>query len=146
MADILLGIKIDDTQLKDLMKRVNDLTTNIKNIDAGFKTLSQTIQNVNQNIQQISQALQNASTNSNRTHNTISNITKHIYKWGALISGMVMLLRGGGLFGMRRLADDLVARRKRDLAGGTGGGTYAERMALEMGGQSIFQDTQGVMF
>jgi hypothetical protein len=140
--DVLIGVQIQDTQLQDLLKRIGNLTASIKTIDASFIHLSQTIQNTNQNMQQITATLQAAAAQTNRMNQNVTNITRHIYRWGALISGMAMLLGGGGLFGMRRLADDLIARRRRDLAGGGG---YAERAYFETQGKSILDDPSGFL-
>jgi hypothetical protein len=73
---------------------------------------------------------------------TLTNITKHFVSWSTVISTMTTMLGmgGGGLFGIERFANSIMAKRRQVMGIG---GTYGELQANRTFNQPLFGNNTG---
>jgi hypothetical protein len=127
-----LSINVDDQKFQDFMKDFNSFSDRIKDLLNQFKTLQSTVQQQTQQANIVIQSLSNILASSEKVQKTVTRITTNIGKWATMIGGISMMLGTGvGLFGLDRLTNAVVQRRRQQLllGGGTGENQAIQRAA-----------------
>jgi hypothetical protein len=136
--DVQLTINVDDDQFKQFVDDFNKIADMMKKMSDQWKKISASIDQTQSGGQGLLGRMGGMLQVSNKIHSTVGNITKHIFKWGALISGIGSLLGGGGLFGLNRMSESIIARQR--FMQGIGGSNYAASLAAATITKSVLND------
>jgi hypothetical protein len=140
---INLTVNVDDKQVQKFIKDFGNISNQMLSLTTKFQNLTKSITQATQANQQLTTTMQSAWTHMQRMQGTAHKITRHIYRWGALISGVVALLGGGAFLGMDRIANRMMEQRRRLL--GLGGAEYGKTQAFETFGKGLLNDPKGFL-
>jgi len=136
--DLQLTVSVSDEQFQQFLQRFAQLTEAMKKMQDQWKQISDTINQTASGGQALIGRMTGMLQTTNKIHTTVGNITKHIFRWGALISGIGTLLGGGGLFGLNRMSESIIARTR--FMTGIGGSNYAQTLAATTITKSVLND------
>jgi hypothetical protein len=140
---IALTVQVDDTQFQKFMKDYQAFAGQVQNLNAKFNAINSSI---NKSKQLTIDWLGTLRTTQNALTGIVpmaEKITKNIAKWSALIGGIAMMLgTGAGLFGIERLANALIQRRRQMMGIG---GDWGQIQAAQMATQATVTDPLSVM-
>jgi hypothetical protein len=123
-----ITVNVNNTQFNQFVRNFNAFSAKVGTLNTQFKQISTTIQTAQKAAQALNNTMQNLFQMTMKPFASLVNqITGHFLKWSAIIGGVTALLgMGGGLFGIDRLANSIMQRRRMVMGlGGTYGGTQA---------------------
>jgi len=138
-----LTVKVDDTDFKQFVQRFNAFSAQIGNLNQQFKNINTTIQK--------------AQTNTTVLQQTIHSLTQATKAWGGAVKDVVnllvkgvmavgtlasMLATGAGLFGLDRLAQSIMQKRRQALGMGA---DYGRMQGVQVAGQTILENPTGLL-
>jgi len=138
-----LTVKVDDTDFKQFVQKFNVFSAQIGNLNQQFKNINTTIQK--------------AQTNANVLQQTIHSLTQATKAWGGAVKDVVsllvkgvmavgtlasMLATGAGLFGLDRLAQSIMQKRRQAMGMGA---DYGRMQGVQVAGQTILQNPTGFL-
>ena len=140
---INLTVKVDDTDFKQFVQKFNAFSAQIGNLNQQFKNINTTIQK--------------AQTNANVLQQTIHSLTQATKAWGGAVKDVVsllvkgvmavgtlasMLATGAGLFGLDRLAQSIMQKRRQAMGMGA---DYGRMQGVQVAGQTILENPTGLL-
>jgi hypothetical protein len=142
----ILAIEIKDdqftaflTQFDALSKKISEVEQKLKGIGGGGKGPKSPKDNTQDQIN----AMQRLAAATGRVHSSVSAVTGHLFKWTALIGSTVALLgTGAGLWGIDRLANRVMERRRQMMGLG---GDFAQNQAFGIQGKALFDDPSKIL-
>jgi len=138
-----LTVEVDDQDFQRFTQSFNAFIDQLKKMTEQWKKISESIDKSAKSTQALNTTLSSLWQNVNKVRDSSHKITKEIFKWGTLITGIGALLGGGALFGMNRIANTVMEQRKRLL--GLGGGDYGQMRAVETFGKSLLDDPDAAL-
>jgi hypothetical protein len=138
-----LTVKVDDTDFKQFVQKFNAFSAQIGNLNQQFKNINTTIQK--------------AQTNATVLQQTIHSLTQATKAWGGAVKDVVnllikgvmavgtlasMLATGAGLFGLDRLAQSIMQRRRQAMGMGA---DYGRMQGIQVAGQTILENPTGLL-
>lgn len=141
--DVSLTVTVSDDSFTAFVKKFNELIVQMEKLNDNWKKVSQSIENAAKSGQKFNTTINILAVTSRGIHSSISQTTKHFYKWGALVAGIGTLLGGGGLFGMGRFSEGVVARQR--YMAGAGLDSYGGTLAAQTFGKSLFDNPNVIM-
>src|SRR5262245_38221336 len=140
---INLTVNVDDTQFRAFTARYTAFSNQIGQLNNQFKALGQQIQNIQTNASALTSIMNNLTSTAKAFGGTIEKVTGLLVKWVSMIGGIaVSLMTGSGLFGLDRLATNIMNRRK--LAMGVGG-EFGRTQGAVIAGESILDNPTALM-
>ena len=140
---VTLQVKVDDTDFKQFVQKFNAFSAQIGNLNQQFKNINTTIQK--------------AQTNANVLQQTIHSLTQATKAWGGAVKDVVnllvkgvmavgtlasMLATGAGLFGLDRLAQSIMQKRRQAMGMGA---DYGRMQGIQVAGQTILENPTGLL-
>ena len=140
---VTLQVKVDDTDFKQFVQKFNVFSAQIGNLNQQFKNINTTIQK--------------AQTNANVLQQTIHSLTQATKAWGGAVKDVVsllvkgvmavgtlasMLATGAGLFGLDRLAQSIMQKRRQAMGMGA---DYGRMQGVQVAGQTILENPTGLL-
>src|SRR6516165_9539480 len=140
---VTLQVKVDDTEFKQFVARFNAFSTQIGNLNQQFKNINTTIQKTQTNTNNLVatfQSLWNITRSwGGAVKDVVSNLTKGVMAIGTI---MAMLSTGAGLFGLDRLAQSIMQRRRQAMGMGA---DYGRMQGVQVAGQTILENPTGLL-
>jgi uncharacterized protein YoxC len=116
----IVNVVVKDEQFQQLQKSINDLSKTIQGLTTRFSQISRSINQVNQAAQIVSMTIKGMLNALSSLSSFVRKITTEFAKWAALIGSLVLMLgTGAGLFGIDRLAQSIMQKRRQALGLGT---------------------------
>jgi len=141
--NVTLQVNVNDAQFNAFTKNFNNFSNQIKGLTNQFNQINQSIQNANKSSNALLRTMQSIYDSAASVLKPIGRITSHFIKWSTIIGGVTALLgMGGGLFGIERLANSIMQKRRQVMGLG---GTYGAAQASIIAGRSLFDDPAGIL-
>jgi hypothetical protein len=138
-----LTVQVDDSQFQKFVRDYNAFAGQVKTLTVNFNAVTNTISRANQQSIQWSSTLRSVSNVLTGIVPAVGKVTVHFSKWAALIGGISMMLgTGAGLFGIDRLANTLIQRRRQIMGLG---GDWGRIQAAQLGSMATISDPMSVM-
>jgi hypothetical protein len=138
-----LTVQVDDSQFQKFVRDYNAFAGQVKTLNVNFNAVTNTINQANRQSIQWTSTLRSLSNTLTGIVPAVGKITVHFSKWAALIGGISMMLgTGAGLFGIDRLANTLIQRRRQIMGLG---GDWGRIQAAQLGSQATISDPMSVM-
>ena len=140
---VTLTVNVDDAQFQAFVKNYTNFSNQIKSLNTQFTQLSGTVQKLNAHTSNSLNMMKALGTLTTTVLGGFANITKHLVRWGTIIGGIgAMLGMGAGLFGIDRLANSILAKRRMVLGLG---GDYGRTQAATIFGRGFLDNPQGIL-
>jgi len=140
---ITLTVKVDDAQFQAFVRNFTNFSNQIKGLNTQFNQITGTIQKMNVATSTTLSTIKALGTFTKTLLGGVAGITKHLIRWSTLIGGIgAMLGMGAGLFGIDRLANSILAKRRMVLGLG---GDYGRTQAATIFGRGFLDNPQGIM-
>lgn len=140
---ITLTVNVDDTQFKAFQKNFNDLQQKMQTLTTNWNNISQSINKSSKQSRDYLQVLTSTFSMVRGIVPFFEKITANISKWSAIVGSLTMMLgTGAGLFGIERLTNTLIQRRRQVMGlGGDWGGVQA----AQVGTAATMNDPMSIM-
>jgi hypothetical protein len=140
---VIVNVKVDDTDFKAFQARFTAFSAQIGNLNNQFKSINTTIQKAQANAKSWVDILKSSYTVISTIIGGVAKVTQGFMRWGVTIGGIVsMLTTGAGLFGIDRLAQSVMQRRR--LAMGIGA-DYGRTQGAIIAGSTIVDDPKALL-
>jgi hypothetical protein len=138
-----LTVKVDDTDFKKFIQDFNNFVSQIGALNKNFQQVNTTIAKSQQSAKGVLDTIKSAISSASTLFNWTTKIGKAFIRWGTAIGGIVsMLTTGAGMFGIDRLAESILQKRRQAMGLGT---TRGGLLATQIGGVGFFNDPTGVL-
>lgn len=131
-------VNVNAQQFNQFLQNFNAFSARLTSLNTSFQQINQTIQNTQKQSSALLNTMRSLYNVTTSLLKPITSITSHFLKWGTIIGGVTALLgMGGGLFGIERLANSILQKRRQVMGlGGNYGGTQASLIY----GQSVLSN------
>ena len=141
--EVALTVNVADEQFQQFTRNFDEFVKKVYGLNDKWLKMTTEIYEISESIEVSASSAQKFSSSLKGIHTRVSDITKHIYKWGALISGIVTMLGAGTLFGMSRMSETVMQRQRQMM--GVGGGDYGRTLAAQTLGKSVLDDPNAAL-
>jgi hypothetical protein len=127
---ITLTVNVDDTQFKAFQKNFADLQQKMQSLTTNWNNISKATGRSTKSVDDYAKSVTNFFSQTVRVVPFFERITANIAKWSAIVGSLTMMLgTGAGLFGIERLTNSLIQRRRQVMGlGGDWGGVQAAQV------------------
>jgi hypothetical protein len=140
---INLTVNVDDTDFKKFISDFNKFVAQIGALNKNFQQVNTTIAKSQQSAKGLLDTIKSAISGASSLYSWTVRIGRSLTRWGVAIGGIVsMLTTGAGLFGIDRLSESILQRRRQAMGMGT---TRGGLLAAQIGGVGMFNDPAGFL-
>jgi hypothetical protein len=141
--NITLSVQVDDSQFQKFVRDYTTFSKQVQNLNVKFNTVNNSITKAYQQSVSWNNVLRSIGGLLTSIVPGMVKVTEHFGKWAALVGSVSMMLgTGAGLFGLERLANALVQRRRQYMTIGGGWGGIQRGQLATMG---TIQDPMSIM-